>query len=204
MDEYESIIKFAMTMSKKRVRASTILGEPFRPHAYIPLTISLEKIKEALKEIGYEGELPEPPEDMDAIRGMAMLPLDFSSKKESLNTLGHLLATSDITSVIIVCDTTAKSEGGDPTDVLCVASVNLKSHDDMVLLPYQKAGEDDVAFGEEMTSRTTEGTIRDSIIEGFLITEANKYLHDHPEADTDAYVDSIPTLFPNVNGGLNQ
>jgi hypothetical protein len=73
----------------------------------------------------------------------------------------------------------------------------------MVQVPYQKEADDDIAFGDELVTRAATETLRDEIIEGFLTMEANMYLHDHPEMDTDAYVDGLPDQFPNVDGSLN-
>jgi len=201
----DNAVEFITMQAKKHVRASSILGEPFRPHAYIPLDISLEKIKETLKELGYDGELPELPDNAEGFRALASMPLDFASKrKDSLNILGRLLAMADISNVIVVCDTTAPTETGGEADVLCVASVDLKAPDNMVLLPYRKEKNDDVSFGDEVSSGAADDSLRDSIIEGFLETEAKKYLQKHPDEDTDAYVDGLPSLFPNMDGALNR
>ena len=205
----EMTVRFALDQAKKRLRAGTIMGEPFRPHAYIPLDISIDKIRETLKQLGYEGELPDIPDDVDEedlkLTALASLPLDFAAKrKDSLNILGRLLALADIPRVVVVCDTTAPTEGGAEADVLCVASVDLKAPDAMILVPYQKEEDDDVAFGDELVSKAATESLRDDIIEGFLTTESDIYLHEHPEADTDAYVDTLPEQFPNVSGAMNE
>jgi len=164
----------------------------------------IEKIRETLKELGYEGEMPDLPDGVDSIQALASMPLDFTDKrKDSLNILGRLLASVDISSVVVVCDTKGKAEGGSEVDVLTVASVDLKSPDRMIQVPYQKESDDDVAFGDELVTRATTEALRDDIIEGFLTTASMEHLHEHPDEDTDAYVDSLPDLYPNVSGALN-
>lgn len=201
----ELTVRFALDTAKKRLRAQSIMGEPFRPHAYIPLDISVEKIRETLKELGYEGEMPDIPDEVEAIQALASMPLDFAAKrKDSLNILGRLLAMADIPRVVIVCDTKGTAAGGAEVDVLTVASVDLKAPDTMVQVPYQKESDDDVAFGDELVTKAATESLRDDIIEGFLTTESMKHLHDHPEEDTDAYVDSLPEQYPNVSGALNE
>jgi hypothetical protein len=196
----EVTTQFAVDISKKRLRASTIMGQGFRPHAYIPMSIDIEKIKEKIKEMGFEGELPEVPENAE-LRSMAMVP--FNLDDEGLHNLGHLLSMTDVAEIIVVCDTTVKS-GGKDVDVLCVANVNLKAPDTMVLLPYEAGANDDVAFGEESVKSAVTESIRDGIIEGFLMTESNKFVVKNPDGDTDSYVDSLPTQYPNVEGALNK
>jgi hypothetical protein len=166
------------------------------------MAIDIEKIKAKVKELELEDQLPDIPEDIKEMHTLAMLPLDFQEKQASLKGLGQLMALADIPEAIVICNTTGQA-GGHLVDVLCVASVNLKAPDNMVLIPYAKEDDDDVAFGEVSEVGAVEGDIRDSIVEGFLNTESNIHLHENPDEDTDAYVDALPTQFPNMEGALN-
>ena len=197
----EAIIKLALDRAKRSLRASTIMGDHFRPHAFVPIEFSFEKINEMLKEAGWEGELPEIPDDVDEdqFKAMAVIHLDFSHKEESLKGLGHILSLIESTNVIVVCDNTVED-----LNVLCVASIDLKEPDNMILVPYQKEEDDDVAFGDESESGFVDEDIRNSLVEGFLSTESSRYVTEHPEADTDAYVDNLTYEFPNAEGELNE
>jgi hypothetical protein len=199
----ELAVKVALDISRRRMRAGSIMGIKFRPSAYIPLDISIDKIRATLKEMGYEGEV-NIPDGFESFQALAEMPLDFASKrKDSLNILGRLLAEAEIPRVVVACDTSVPSDAGDQVSLLCVASVDLQSPDTQVLIPYQKEDDDDVSFGDQIETRATDQSLRDDIIEGFLETEARIHLEENPDTDTDAYVDGLPTQYPNVNGALN-
>jgi len=195
--------KFVYDMAKRRLRASSIVREPFRPHAYVPLEINPEKIRQAIKALGFEEIPDEALDEVADFKAMAMVHLDFSTRMEdSLRTLGTLLSDAEVSNVSVVCDM-AVGEGEEKMDVLCVAMIDLKASDSMIMLPYAVEPED-VTFGEASISGAVEEEMRDQVIEGFLKAEAQKFLRENPEGDTDTYVDNLPTEFPNVEGALNE
>ena len=197
----ELITEFALDIAKRTLRASTIMHSLLKPHAYIPMEFDREKILEAIKELGYEGEIPEPPEEMDGAVALAKVPLNFSNKKDSLFGLGTLMAVADVSKVLVICDMSVDIDGDD-IDVLCVADIDLKDPDTMIMIPYVREPED-VAFGEWSVTAKVDEDIRDNVVEGFLTAESKKFLDKNPEADTDSYVDELPSMFPNVEGALN-
>ena len=202
------MVKFAVDMSKRRMRAANILGlEKFQPHAYIPIEINFEKIKAKFKELGIEDELPDDiPEEIkkEGMMVMTLLPLDFQSDKAaSLISLGHFVSVTDTTKVIVAYTTTMKVEDKD-WDVLSIVAIDMKSHDTMFLIPFHELANEDIEFMTENTFKSSDEEIRNSFTEGFLHAESLKYLEKNPTADTDAYVDGLSTLYPNVQGALNQ
>lgn len=188
-------------MAKRRLRASSIVGEEFRPHAYIPLDINIEKVKAAIKELGLEEMVPDIPDEIQDIRALAMVGLNPRHMDDSLETVGQILSQADVSSCSVVCDMTVDDEG-EEMEVLCIANIDLKASDSMMMLPYAREPED-VAFGEVTTVGAVTESLRDKVIEGFLNQEAMKFVHDNPDGDTDEYVDNLPSVFPNVEGALN-
>ena len=200
----ELLTEFALDIAKRKLRATTIMREFFTPHAFIPHELDLKKIIEAIKELGLENEIPdipdELPEGMEKAMALAQVPLDFGAKDKSLDLLGHLLSMADVSNVVVICD--MKLDGEDAMDVLSVANINLKASDEQVLIPYARESED-VAFGEKSIYEAVEEDIRDKVIEGFLKSEAKKFIEENPDGDIDSYVDNLPNTFPNIEGALN-
>jgi hypothetical protein len=110
------------------------------------------------------------------------------------------MSLTNTTSTIISCRSSVTLDA-DPIDVLYILSINLKEPDKIVIIPYQR-NDDDVTFGETTVLDMTDEEFRSKVANSFLHAESLKFLHKNPNGDTDAYVDSLQTLFPNATGSL--
>jgi hypothetical protein len=202
----EALEKVLLDFSKRHMRAVSILKETFRPLAYLSVEIDFEKIKELIKKLDLDSDLLELPEDIkkDKLISITPLALDFSEegKSKCLECLGRLASLADTPRVTIACVTNAHVEGRD-IELLCLASIDLNDPDNMVLIPFTKEEDDDIKFEDETITNKVYADLRESFVEGFLTAEARKYLDKNPTGNVDAYVDSLPTMFSNIEGTLN-
>ena len=202
----EALEKVLLDFSKRHMRAVSILKETFCPLAYLSVEIDFEKIKELIKKLDLDSDLLEFPEDIkkDKLISITPLALDFSEegKSKCLESLGRLTSVVDTTRVSIACVTNANVEGRD-IELLCLASIDLNDPDNMVLIPFTKEEDDDIKFEDETITNKVYADLRESFVEGFLTAEARKYLDKNPTGNVDAYVDSLPTMFSNIEGTLN-